>query len=272
MSKLSHLLFSIFISVFFMGCQSTGMFTGTSSQMTSGSVSQPVATQGLTSAWVNYNGPKVRVSVMAFDNKTGQTTTIGVHGGQTVIETDPLGKGMADQMVTALMQTNAFTVIERQNIIDVQAEQTLTGSQPSTLAVPDYFIYGAVTEFQASQSNTGLGLGFDAIGGAGSGGAGWLAVAGKALSAMSKSDHVAIDIRIVNSRTGEIVAATSVEGKAKDFSGSMGGMFGSTLIGVSGEYRTPTAKAVRACIINAVNWVGDQMVVRQELERQIANN
>ena len=88
---------------------------------------------------------------------------------------------------------------------------------------------------------------------------------------MSKQDHVAIDIRVIDTRTGVTVFSASVEGKAKDFGAALGGMFGSTLIGVSGEYRTPTAKAVRACMIKAVNLIGGELTKRQETIRQTAS-
>src|SRR5258707_15117848 len=62
---------------------------------------------------------------------------------------------------------------------------------------------------------------------------------------------------MVDVKTGRVVNATSIEGAPQDYGASLGGIFGSALLGVSAQVQTPIQKAVRACIIKAVNWVGD---------------
>lgn len=267
--KISPSLCLLTLSILFIsGCVSDGsMFSGGSSaSLTGGGISGSSGSE-ISAPKIQYNGPKIRLAVMSFDNKTGQTTTISQRGGSTVIESDPIGQGMSDQLTTALMQTGAFIAIERQFIADIQNEKALTGDdQDIQLAKPDYFIYGAVTEYQFSQSDTSLGVGFSATSGS-IAQAGIALLAQQAFSAMTKKDHIAIDLRVVDANTGEVIAATSVEGSARDFGASLGGIFGNTLIGASGSYRTPPAKAVRACCIKSANWLGEQMIARQELER-----
>jgi curli biogenesis system outer membrane secretion channel CsgG len=270
--NLSVLIFTSALVSCFEGCLTTdggGLFSSSEPRVTGGGISALSSERQLAAPTYSYDGPKIRIAVQTFENKTGQVMTAGVHGGQYVVETDPIGRGMADQLVTALMQTGIFSVIERQQIADVQAEKQLTGQgQENTLAKPDYFVYGSVTEFKKSQSSasSGMGLGGGYMSGSAGGGFGILANA-FAAAITSSQDHVVIDIRVVDARTGEVVGAASVDGKAKDLSGALGGVFGNTLLGVSGEYRTPEAKAVRACIIKAVNWLGNELINRENAKR-----
>jgi curli biogenesis system outer membrane secretion channel CsgG len=64
-----------------------------------------------------YNGPKARIAVSRFTDKTGK----GWWTGQ-------IGDGMADMLTTALFNTNRFIVLERQTLQDVLAEQDLGAS------------------------------------------------------------------------------------------------------------------------------------------------
>ena len=223
-------------------------------------------------------GPKARLAVMSFENKTGthyQTQVKSSVFGGTVSQGDPIGDGMSEQIVTALVQTNRFIVLERQAVQDILKEQELgasgrvkteTAAQIGEVEGAEFLIYGAVTEFTAQQAEIGGGVGTQAgstlgtimTGGLGGGLVGGVigGLAEKVFTAGMSQDHVAIDIRLVDAKTGRIVNATSVEGKPRDIEAGIGGLFGNTLIGLSGSYKTPIQKAVRACIINAVNWVG----------------
>src|SRR3989344_2402353 len=76
-------------------------------------------------------GPKARVAVMSFENKTGTHYQAQVQSsvfGGTIGQGDPIGDGMADQIVTALVQTNRFIVLERQAVQDILEEQELGAS------------------------------------------------------------------------------------------------------------------------------------------------
>jgi curli biogenesis system outer membrane secretion channel CsgG len=63
---------------------------------------------------------------------------------------------------------------------------------------------------------------------------------------------MAIDVRVIDTRTSRIVAATSVEGSAADISGlgALGGNVGGEALGgaLGGWSNTPTEKALRICI------------------------
>jgi curli biogenesis system outer membrane secretion channel CsgG len=155
-------------------------------------------------------------------------------------------------LATSLFNTGRFIVLERQQLGDVLAEQDLGASgrvkQETAAAIgeiegAELLVTGAVTEFQPGSGGAGGGLG-GLLGG----------VFGAVAGGFRKS-HVAIDVRVVDTRTSRIVAATSVEGEAKDF--NLGGLaIGSSVGGGLGGYsKTPMEKAVRIALGAAVDFI-----------------
>ena len=219
-----------------------------------------------------------RVAVMEFQNKSGIYQQTKVRRG-TVTHGDPLGHGMQEQMVTALTQTGAFIVLERQALGDVMVEQDLgqtgrfkgeTTAQIGELEGAEMLIYGAVTEYHPSQASIDAGGGIDAV----SGVVGAKSVPGavgvvaqKAIAGFFDQDHVALDIRIVDASSGRVLNSTSVEASPRDFGGQIGGVFGNTLLKGGGSYSTPIQKTVRAAMIKAVNFVADNALREGYLKR-----
>jgi curli biogenesis system outer membrane secretion channel CsgG len=138
---------------------------------------------------------KKRVAVFAFENKATGSWEVG--------------RGVADMLVTALVKSGKFRVIERAELERVMQEQGmgLTGAitqqsaaQVGKLLGVELAIFGAVTEFGESKKETSVG-GLGGVFGGGGGG-------------ITKSKaRVAIDIRFVNTSTGEILYAESVAGE-----------------------------------------------------------
>lgn len=212
-----------------------------------------------------FQGARPRIAVMAFDNKSG---IYHFHSGKAV------GDGMNEQLVTAFMETGMFVVVERAMLGDVMQEQDLNnsdrfragGATPiGQLEGADFLVYGAVTELMENQAGAGLGVnskrgnGISLLEGVG---------------AAFQQDHVAVDLRLVDARTGQVVSATTVEGRARDLGANLGVSVSHVLIGASGSYRTPMQKAIRACMIRAVDWtalrIADAGVVRGPRESDVA--
>jgi curli biogenesis system outer membrane secretion channel CsgG len=195
-----------------------------------------------------YDGPKARVAVSQFKDKTGKGWWTGA-----------IGDGMADMLATALFNSNRYIVLERQQVSDVLREQDLGGAgriKKGTEAPigeiegAELLITGAVTEFEGAASGGGGGIG--GIGG----------TAGRVLGGIAgglKKAHMAIDMRVIDTRTSRIVAATSVEGEATDFAlgGALAGAGGGGALGgaLGGWSKTPTEKALRVCIQEAVKFI-----------------
>jgi len=196
----------------------------------------------------HYNGPKARIAVARFDNKTADSYDW---------YSPSIGDGMADMLTTALVNSGRYIVLERDSLDTVLGEQDLGASgrirEDTAAAIgeiegAELLVVAAVTEFDG---NTG--------GRSGSIGGGKIGRVFGAISGGSRSAHMAIDLRVVDARTSRILAATSVEGEAKDFNigGALAGYTGSVGLGgsLSSWENTPREKALRQVIGGAVDYV-----------------
>lgn len=193
-----------------------------------------------------YSGPRARIAVADFEVRAAKAT-------------GEIGSGLREMLVTALVNSGRFSVLERQALSAVMQEQELSisgaaqagsGPERGKIKTADLIITAAVTEFepQASGGSAGLGGG----GGVGSG------LLGGLLGAALNRAHMALDIRIVDTSTSEVLAATRVQGQASDVAGSiMAGFLGSWALGggLSAYANTPMEKAIRICIIEAVRYI-----------------
>lgn len=186
-----------------------------------------------------YNGPKARIAVAKFVDKTAKGL-------------GEIGQGMADMLATALFNTNRFIVLERSTLDEILAEQDLaaSGRVKKEAAVPsgliesaELLVTGAITEFEPGAAAAGAGGGMGAY-----------------LLGALKASHIALDVRIIDTKTSRIVAATSVEGKAKDF--TLGGLLLSGVsvggVALGGYSKTPVEKAIRIALGEAVKFIVSQ--------------
>lgn len=235
-----HWIFWLVAAFVLTGCPS-GTGTTTNVRENSGRNMADVAAE-------SYNGPKARIAVARFENKTAAS--------QRNWYSPSIGDGMADMLTTALVNSGRYIVLERANLDTVLNEQDLGASgrvrQDTAAAVgeiegAELLVVAAVTEFDANS------------GGVRAGGGGVVGGVLGAIAGGSRSAHMAIDLRVVDATTSRILAATSVEGEAKDFNigGALAGYTGSVGLGgaLSTWENTPREKALRQVIGEAVNYV-----------------
>ncbi len=195
-----------------------------------------------------YDGPQARIAVARFENKAANS-------GRWWNES--IGDGMADMLTTALFNSGRFIVLEREAIDDVMAEQDLGASgrvrEDTAAAIgeiegAELLVVAAVTEFSENASGSRGSFGGSRIG----------KIAG-AITGGSSSAHMAIDLRIIDTNTSRVLAATSVEGEAKDFDigGALAGYTSRHALGgsLSSWENTPREKALRQVIGQAVEEV-----------------
>jgi curli biogenesis system outer membrane secretion channel CsgG len=136
---------------------------------------------------------KKRVAVVDFEDRA--------HYGYDI------GKGVADMLVTALVESKKFMVIERSELEQVLNEQGLgqsglvtpqSAAKVGQLLGAEMLVTGSVTEFGEKESKVGGGLG---------------RLGGLNVGVSKKMARVAVDIRLVNVNTGEIIAAKSASGE-----------------------------------------------------------
>ncbi|MCS7278520.1 MAG: CsgG/HfaB family protein [Thermodesulfobacteriaceae bacterium] len=166
--------------------------------------------------------------------------------------TKALGDGLADMLITALVNTNCFRVVERIVLEEIREELELMGIQPqTTLKAADFIITGAVTALELKAS--------------GIGGGGLVVPLPWGLGAKigKSSAHIALDMRIVKVKTGEVLTAKTVEGKSERWAFGLvgGGLFGTTIGGAyfNAVKNTPLEEATRDLLARAVTLIVESL-------------
>jgi len=186
-------------------------------------------------------GTKKRVAVLKF----GATGKFGAFEGWDV------GEGLAAQLATALQQNGCFTVIDRLALANLLREQelALTGAVAKESAVrvgkmsgAQILIKGEITEFEPTTSGSGMtiGLGFIRV------------PLGVRLGGESQTAQVAMDVRLIDASTGQVLQSHRVEGKA-DTSGFSVGL-DNRWASIGGDHvsKTPLGQATRQALTEAV--------------------
>jgi curli biogenesis system outer membrane secretion channel CsgG len=163
-------------------------------------------------------GRKKRVAIFDFDYATVQSSTTAMFGTNVDV-----GKGISDLLVKYLVQDGSYSVIERKAMDKILAEQNFSNSDRANPASAaklgkllgvDAIIVGSITQFGNDTKNTNIGGGGGNWGGFGVGGIG-----------RKKSKAiVAVDARIVDIDTAEILGVASGKGESeRDSTSLLGG-------------------------------------------------
>ncbi len=162
-----------------------------------------------------------------------------------------IGGGISAMLTTALSESEQFIVVERSYLSQVLSEQELknqravletTGPQLGQLTGVQLLIYGAITEFGAENSGGGFSIGI----------AGLPAGLKAGLGPQFTKGKVAMDIRVVDTTTGQIVATYKVAEKLRGTSWDLS--FGKDNISMGNNFfkKTPLGEACRRAITQAV--------------------
>lgn len=138
-------------------------------------------------------GLKKRIAVVNFEDR--------VRYGHNI------GAGVADMLVTQLVESGNFMVIERSELDAILKEQGLgqsglvtpqSAAQVGKLLGVEMIVTGSISEFGEKKEKIGGGIG---------------SLGGFNIGVATKTARVAVDIRLVNVNTGEIVAAKTASGE-----------------------------------------------------------
>lgn len=179
------------------------------------------------------------VAVMDFENRAG-------FSGRW-----ELGSGMADMMSTALLDSDRFTLLERQHLDDVVGEILRQGKdlfrkegrvEQGRLKNAQYLIRGAITDFTVTQDASG-----------------WFAYTGAGLLGRSSKARVAIHVRVSDVETGEILVSVAEHATAP--AGGMKANVDYKKISFGGDvfFRTPLGKATERAMRKAVRRIMQKM-------------
>lgn len=140
---------------------------------------------------------KPAVAVYSITDRTGQIK----EDGSAVVT-----QGATDMMITALIRSRQFKVLDRVNFGDFMNEQNLKtndrlssdeGPAIGKMTGADYVIQGAITEYQVDRNTGGIGLNIGGVGG----------------SREYARATTAVDLRLLDSSSGEVVWSESLKGE-----------------------------------------------------------
>lgn len=164
-----------------------------------------------------------------------------------------VGRDLSGMVTNELANTKHFRVVERSKLNPVLKEQDLMNSgrmaksdaaQYGKLTGAEYMIMGTLTSFERNTSNQ----------------SGRLSFGGVSIGGKKDEAYLAVDLRVVNTTTGEIDFSRTVEAR----SGGMGLNLGFYRGGLGGnlgnEEKTPVGKAIRAVVAEIVSYLDCVMV------------
>jgi curli biogenesis system outer membrane secretion channel CsgG len=158
---------------------------------------------------------KKRVAIMDFDYATVHSSSSAIFGQDVDI-----GKGISDLLVTDLVKDGTYSVIERQALDKILAEQNFSNSDranPNSAAKigkllgVDAIIVGSITEFGDETQNKNFG----------GGGGNWHGFGAGGFGHKKSKAIVGISARIVDIDTGEILGVADGKGESSRSSTSL---------------------------------------------------
>ncbi len=153
-----------------------------------------------------------------------------------------VGSELSDMLASELVSTRSFQVLDRKDIEAVLGEQDLSDTnrvdqatkvKMGKLKGAKYLVAATVSAFEEGVKGTGGGVSFKG-----------LSVGGK-----REKTYIAVDLKVVDSETGEIVDSRTIEAEAKGQGLAAGLSLRNFSIHGADYQRTPAGKAIRACVI-----------------------
>ena len=164
-----------------------------------------------------------------------------------------VGRELAGMLSNELSATGKFRVVDRQKLDKVLAEQDLSDAgrvskatrvKSGKLTGAKYLVFATVSAYEENTSNDRGGVSFRGIN-----------VGGKKSEA-----YMAVDLRVVDTETGDIEFTRTVEARAGGKGINLGlyrGGFGGNL---AKEEKTPAGKAIRGVIVEISEYLSCAMV------------
>jgi len=174
---------------------------------------------------------KPRVGVLRFTNHTSAGWW-----------SSSVGDELSDMLASELVSTKAFQVLERKEIDAVLGEQDLSASDRVSEATKvkmrklkgaQFLVAATVSSYEESTK----------------GKSGGISVGGISLGGSKEKTYVAVDLKIINTETGEIVDARTIEAEAKGIGLEGGLSIRNVSLRAGGFDRTPAGKAIRGCVV-----------------------
>jgi len=179
---------------------------------------------------------------------------------------------LAEILSTELSNTGNFTIVERESLYEVLAEQSLAGVNPNAqakknnLTQANYVIIASLSDYVPNTTGVRTNQ------------AGRVAIITFANDREKIDTYIAFDLRIINTSTGSIAFSRTIEGissstKKSDTLGlnfnaffGAGAGSGTTVT----EESTPANRAIRAAMVNLVDYINCQLYLKDECVSKFA--
>jgi len=191
------------------------------------------------------------LAVLKFQDESG---TMPLQGG--------VGRVLTNMLGTELAARDAFTVVERRKLAAILEEQDLAqsgrlkpgeGARIGQLTGAQYLVMGTVTAFEDNARTEVSGGGM---------------FSRTKVESVSAGEYLAVDLRVVDTTTGEVAFARTVEGRTEgyrtDLQGDRGGL---AMLEHPGESR-----AVRAAALEIIDYLECAMVRRDDCLARFAES
>ncbi len=174
---------------------------------------------------------RVRLGVLRFTNHT--------NAGWWSMS---VGEELSDMLASELVSVGSFDVLERKEIEAVLGEQDLgasgridsaTKAKIGQIKGAKYLVAATVSSYEEDTKGTGGGV----------------RLGGVSLGGKQQKAYIAIDLKVIDTTTGAIVDARTLEAEAKGQGLAAGLSYRSFSVRGGSYEKTPAGKAIRACVI-----------------------
>lgn len=204
------------------------------------------------------------LALMAGGSSAADKVSIGVDDFKNETNagwwTGGVGHDLAGMLSNELSSTGKFKVVERKRLDSVLKEQDLGASgrvgkkaaKIGKLTGADYLVMATVTSYEENVSERGGGF----------------SIGGVSIGASKDDAYMAVDLRVVDTTTGDVEFSRSIEGKAGGFGLDLGLSKGGFSGNLGGKEKTPAGKAIRAAIVEITDYLSCVMVDKDSCEKE----
>ena len=180
---------------------------------------------------------KPRLGVLRFTNDTNAGWWRGT-----------MGRDLQDMLASELVSMGSFSVLERKELEAVLSEQDLgasgrvdkkTAAKIGKIKGAKYLVAATVSAFEEGTGGKGMGV----------------SIMGLSVGGKKERAYMAVDLKVINTDTGEIVEARTVEATSESTSTRLGVSAPFVSTEMEKQQKTPTGKAIRACIIEIAEYL-----------------
>lgn len=194
---------------------------------------------------VPFTGVKHRIAVTSINDSAAYTLSDG-----SISPPASFGSGLVEMLTTSLVESGHFQVFERSQLNDIKNEIALSSSgltSPETavkigkLKGIEYIITGAITEYSNKNGGGGVSIGGFNVGSKGG------------------TATINIDLRIIDTTTGEILNVIHAKGSSGSSGLAIGLVKGNVSAFGKGFNNSSLGKAVREAMTNGLKGICAQM-------------